>query len=804
MEQVLEPLERAIELTPILGELGYDERRSFNGLLQVTADGGPSIGESQKVRGLWYAVAIWVKDGPGMGKLVADWMTDGRTGIDHAKIDYARFYPHQMQETFIEGRCSEAAQKVYNPAVHPREPYATGRNIRRSPFYEREKELGGYFMELGGWERAHGYAANEHLLEKYGNRVPVRENEWDNRHFWRVSNAEHLAMSEDCGIVNLSHFAMFDVEGPDHVALMDWLCAARIDGDNNIGKGIYTHFLDDEGMVRADLTVIRMADRCRVIDGADAGPRDFHYMRRVAEDKGYDVTITDVTEKYVTIGIWGPNARSTLQKVVEDPGGLTPENFPFAAIKPIRIAGKDVTAFRISYVGEQGWELHMAYGDGLAVWDALRSTGVMAFGVETYANSRRMEKSLRLQNADLLTEYNLLEADLARPKVKEADFRGKAKHLEYRARAHQPAMLCTLVMTDNRDSNGVARYPVGTMPVMDPETGETLVDELGRRSFTTSVAYGPTIGKNIALAYLPWAYCQEGRKLARRIFQRNLPRRGGCRRLQAALRPGEPQAAELMGGAVPAPFGASTKRGRVRGKTRSRKSESVRLPISLHPALMPTALCVYPASMVVPAFLRRGLTVAAVVAGLGLAAARPAFAAEPVDVELILAVDVSLSMSPMELEIQRKGYAAALTHDERHPGDQGWRLRQDRRHLCRVGRADLAACRGAVDGHRVGRRCAGLRRQAHRQPAEQRAPHLDLQRAAVCRRPVRREQLSRPEAGGRRVRRRRQQPGAGGGRHPRRDRRAGHHHQWPAADDPGQPCRASSTSTTSTSTTPTA
>ena len=143
----------------------------------------------------------------------------GAPGSITPSIDYARFYPHQMEETFIEGRCSEAAQKVYNPAVHPREPYATGRNIRRSPFYEREKELGGYFMELGGWERAHGYAANEHLLEKYGNRVPVRENEWDNRHFWRVSNAEHLAMSEDCGIVNLSHFAMFDVEGPDHVAL---------------------------------------------------------------------------------------------------------------------------------------------------------------------------------------------------------------------------------------------------------------------------------------------------------------------------------------------------------------------------------------------------------------------------------------------------------------------------------------------------------------------------------------------------------------------------------------------------------
>jgi len=523
MEQILEPLERAIELTPILGELGYNESHSFNGLLQVTADGGPSVGESQKVRGLWYCVAIWVKDGPGFGKLVADWMTDGRTSIDHARIDYSRYYPHQLEEKFVEGRCGEAACKVYNPAIHPREPYATGRNIRRSPFYEREKELGGYFMELGGWERAHGYAANEHLLEKYGNRVPVRENEWDNRHFWRVSNAEHLAMSEDCGIVNLSHFAMFDVEGPDHVELMEWVCAAKIGGDANIGKGIYTHFLDDEGMVRADLTVIRMADRCRVVDGADAGPRDYHYLRRVAQDKGFDVTITDVTEKFVTIGIWGPNARATLQKVVENPDGLAPENFPFAAIKPIRIGGKDVTAFRISYVGEQGWELHMRYEDGLAVWDALRSTGVMPFGVETYANSRRMEKSLRLQNADLLTEYNLFEADLARPKVKEADFRGKAKHTEYRARESQPAMLCTLVLTDNIDSKGVARYPVGTMPVMDPQTGETLIDELGRLSFTTSVAFGPTIGKNIALAYIPRAFAQEGRKLEVEYFDERFP-----------------------------------------------------------------------------------------------------------------------------------------------------------------------------------------------------------------------------------------------------------------------------------------
>ena len=176
LDQIMEPLERAIELTPILAELGYDEKYSFNGLLQVTTDGNPSIGESSKVRGLWYAEAVWVKDAPGVGKIVADWMTDGFTHIDHARIDVARIYPYQQDEKYIHDRCYEGAFKIYNPPVHNREPYSAGRGIFKSPFYEREKALGAYFMELSGWERAHGYASNEHLLEVYGDKVPVREN----------------------------------------------------------------------------------------------------------------------------------------------------------------------------------------------------------------------------------------------------------------------------------------------------------------------------------------------------------------------------------------------------------------------------------------------------------------------------------------------------------------------------------------------------------------------------------------------------------------------------------------------------
>lgn len=525
MEQIMEPLERAMELTPILGELGFDEKRSFNGLLQVTADGGPSVGESAKVRGLWYAVSVWVKDGPGTGKLIADWMTDGRTSLDHFGVDVSRYYPFQQDEQYIHDRCYETAFKIYNPAVHNREPYTKGRGLRRSPFYEREKALGAHFMEAAGWERAHGYAGNDHLLSKFADQVPERENEWDNRHFWRVSNAEHLQLSEDVGMVNLSHFAIYDVQGADAENLMEYVCVAKVGADTAIGKGIYTHFLDSAGGVRADLTVIRMAeDHWRVIDGGDSGNRDFIWLKRLANDLSLDeISLEDRTTDFACLGLWGPNARAVLSRLVEQPEELSSEKFPFAAVRTITINGVNVAAFRISYVGEQGWELHFAYDDGLTVWDALIGENVTPIGVETYANSRRLEKSLRLQNADLLTHYNLLEADLARPKVKAAAFLGKEVYLEQRSLSHQCAYLCTLTMVTNIDASGCARYPVGICPVLNPETGQTLVDEKGRRSYTTSMAYGPSIGKNIALAYLPYEHCKVGKQLTIEYFGEQYP-----------------------------------------------------------------------------------------------------------------------------------------------------------------------------------------------------------------------------------------------------------------------------------------
>jgi glycine cleavage system aminomethyltransferase T len=163
----------------------------------------------------------------------------------------------------------------------------------------------------------------------------------------------------------------------------------------------------------------------------------------------------------------------------------------------------------------------MSYG--LALWDALFDAGAIPVGIETYANSRRLEKSLRLQNTDLETEYNLYEAGLARPKVKTADFLGKSAYLEQRERPHQPAYLCTMTMDDHVDASGRRRYPVGHWPLLSPETEEVLIDEVGRRSYVTSAAYGPSVGKVILMGYVPHAQAVEGEALVLEYFGEHYP-----------------------------------------------------------------------------------------------------------------------------------------------------------------------------------------------------------------------------------------------------------------------------------------
>ena len=147
LDQVMDAFERAIELTPVLGELGWEERRSFNGLLSITPDSSSIIGESTEVKNLWLCEAVWVKEGPGAGKLLAEWMTHGRTSMDPHSVDSARHYPIQKGDDYVRSRCYESAQKIYTPAVHP------PRTLRHVSGHARQPVLR---AGSGTWRLLHG------------------------------------------------------------------------------------------------------------------------------------------------------------------------------------------------------------------------------------------------------------------------------------------------------------------------------------------------------------------------------------------------------------------------------------------------------------------------------------------------------------------------------------------------------------------------------------------------------------------------------------------------------------------------
>ena len=525
LEEIAEPLEKAFETTPILNELGWDERSSFNGLLSVTTDAGSLIGESPEVRGFWLCEAVWVKDGPGCARLCAELMVNGKTQVDMHSFDIARLYPEQKEREFVKSRAYENSQTIYTPAVHPREPYISEREKFVSPFYEREKELGGYFdNEVARWERAFAYESNREKLQDYLKDIPVRENEWDSRHVpYELANAEHLAMSESVGMINLSHFPIMDIEGPDAEKMLEYLSVAKVGGNTPIGKVIYTNFLDEDGGVHADLTISRLGDtKYRVVTGGADGNRDWVTLRNYRDDNNLDAEITIRTHDIATLGLWGPKAEDALGNFV-DADEISLENFPFVTAKNLNLnlsGGKtiDVWAARISYVGESGWEIYLNNNsdEGLALYDSLLEVGVIPVGIETYANSRRLEKSFRLQGADLETEYNACEAAIQRPLVKEADFHGKAAHLKHRE--EDPcAILCTMTV-DDLNVSGVPRYPVGISPIINPATGEVPIDNKGRRSYTTGMSYCPSIKEFVVMGYLPSELAKEGQKLAMEYF----------------------------------------------------------------------------------------------------------------------------------------------------------------------------------------------------------------------------------------------------------------------------------------------
>jgi glycine cleavage system aminomethyltransferase T/glycine/D-amino acid oxidase-like deaminating enzyme len=514
-------LEDALELFPeIVGDESVGVKLAINGLLSLTPDGNPIIGETPEVKGLWSAAAIWIKEAPGIARTIAEWMTTGEPEIDPHGSDIARFYDHHRTARHIAARTTEGYNKTYG-IVHPQEQWASNRPIRLSPAYERQKTLGAEFFEAAGWERPFWYGANRILLEEYGDRVMPRAAEWDSRWWSPIINAEHLAMRDRVGMVDLSAFAIFDVTGPGACDSLERLCVNRV--DVAVGRTVYTPLLNPAGGILADLTIMRLGrDRFRVVTGGGMGMRDKKLFTDALPADG-SAQLHDATNQWTTIGLWGPRARGVLGSVTSD--DVSHQGFPFLTSKTVDIDSVRTLASRISYVGELGWEIYVPIEQGLRVWDALweagRPHGLVPVGIGTYAVTARLEKGYRAHGAELELDFDLVEAGMARPTVKDTDFVGREAYLRQRA-APPAALLCTLTLDDPTSSTGVKRYMLGREPILTRD-GAPLTDAKGRRSYVTSAGSGPSVGKHLLMAYLPPEQAVAGTELAVEYFGERYP-----------------------------------------------------------------------------------------------------------------------------------------------------------------------------------------------------------------------------------------------------------------------------------------
>ncbi len=502
-------LAASLDLMPeLLGDEKAGIRYAINGLISMTPDGYPLLGETPEVKGLWTASASWIKEGPGCGRAVAELMSGKVPSVDVHEADVARFYPSSRTTGFARARAAEAFNKMYG-IVHPAEQYESLRPLRTGPLYGRARDLGAVCYETARWERPHWYASNERLLEKYAGRLMDRPAEWDSRWWSPVINAEHLALRDGAGLVDLSAFTILDVTGPGALAGLQRLAVAQLDVP--VGRSVYTPFLNEAGRFVADLTIMRLgAGSFRVVTGAADGGRDAKWISDRLPD---NARLADVSSAWATIGLWGPRSADILDAVNRDGDSRPPDTFGMTGL--FELGGAVVLGSRISYVGEYGWELHVPAEQAGQLWDLLLEAGgphgLVPVGIGVYGTTARLEKGYRAFGAELTPEYDPVEAGMTRPRVKAEAFIGKEAYLAART-APPAALLCTLTVDSHACADGTPRYMLGGEPVLTLD-GARLVDAYGRPSCVTSAGSGPSVGRHLLMAYLPAGLAEPGTPL---------------------------------------------------------------------------------------------------------------------------------------------------------------------------------------------------------------------------------------------------------------------------------------------------
>ncbi|KUL20998.1 GcvT family protein [Streptomyces regalis] len=475
----------SLALLPSLADTKIEE--GFNGIFSFTSDGMPLMGESPKVQGFWLAEAVWVTHSAGVAKAMAEWLVDGRPGTDVHECDVNRFEEVQLAPSYVRERSCQSFAEVYD-ILHPLQPAELPRPLRTSPFHARQEALGAVLLEGGGWERPHWYEANAGLPEVAG--VPGR-NDWASRYWSPIAGAEALVTRERVALYDMTPLKRLEVTGPEALAFLQRLTTNQL--DKPVGSVTYTLLLDAAGGVRSDLTIARLeTERFQI--GAN-GNLDLDWLRRRLPGDG-SVQVRDITAGTCCLGVWGPRARDLVQPLTDT--DFSHQGFGYFKAKQAYLGDVPVTAMRLSYVGELGWEIYTTADLGARLWDTLweagQELGVIAAGRSAF-NSLRLEKGYRSWGHDMTTEHNPYEAGLGfAVRRNKEHFTGKAA-LEGISDETVTRRLTPLVVQDKQS------VVMGHEPVY--------VD--GRPvGYVTSAAYGYTIDAPLAYAWLPAEHAAPG------------------------------------------------------------------------------------------------------------------------------------------------------------------------------------------------------------------------------------------------------------------------------------------------------
>lgn len=496
-----EPLARNASMRiPDLDRVGI--RKLINGPDGFTPDGEFLLGAAPETQGFFVACGSpGIAAGGGLGKVMAEWIVEGRPSLDLWRADIRRFGSQYADRAYGAARAVEVYARNYT--IHyPFEEFHSVRGRRTSPMYPRLRDLGAELGEKAGWERPNWFDSN-----RPEEPPPFAPQGWA-RHNWSPAiAAEHRTTREAAGLFDFTSFSKFEVEGRGALGLMQWLTDNEM--DKPVGSVTYTQMLNPRGGIECDLTVTRLgADRFFVITGSAFGVHDLAWIRRHLPPEE-SVTIRDVTAGMACIGLWGPRARAILAQVTAD--DVSAEAFPYMRCRTLTTAGTPVRALRVTYVGELGWELYVPASAALGVWDALWEAG-RPFGLRPVGyravDTLRLEKGYRYWSADVTPEYTPYEAGLGFcVKLDKGDFQGRQALLRQRDEG-VTRKLCCLVLA------GREAVALGNEPVFH---------EGGPVSRVTSGGYGFTVGETIAYTYLAAALARPGTALAVEVDGRRVP-----------------------------------------------------------------------------------------------------------------------------------------------------------------------------------------------------------------------------------------------------------------------------------------